>query len=82
MDPTTVAVVSEALAASGGQVKTLDELVTRVREVTVGVAAGPGDRRRLEKARAFCVALSRVADAYSAAIDHGDTRHPYGNVTV
>jgi hypothetical protein len=79
MDPTTVVMVNSAMTASLGAVSTVEELVTRAREMTADVKAGTDDRGRLEKARSFCVALSRVADAYGPAIDEADTRHPYSS---
>jgi hypothetical protein len=80
MDPTTVVMVSSAMTASlGAAVSTVEELVTRAKEMTTDVKAGADDRGRLEKVRAFCVALSRVADAYGPAIDEADARHPYSS---
>ena len=79
MDPTTVVMVRRAMNASGGAVNTIDELVARANEMTAEVPSATGDRGRLESARGFCVALSRIADSYGPSMDDGDEPHPFSN---
>jgi hypothetical protein len=79
MDPTTVVMVRRAMNASLGAVDDITQLVLRAKEMTTDVGSAVGDRGHIESARTFCVALSRIADAYGPATEDSGELHPFSS---
>lgn len=79
MDPATVNVLSRALDTSGHEVKDLEELIDKARSVANRLVetSKTAEQGTLERARTFCVALSRYAAAYRQSIHDLQPQHPF-----
>lgn len=81
MDMATLTVLGEAVSQTVEKqsMKSIQDLLARASEITAVLASNEPvhDRQGLEKARSFCVALSRKAAAYSESIRDLNPSHPY-----
>lgn len=82
MDMATVTVLGEAVLRTmerQNHRERIEDLLTKAKEIALILeSADPqSDRKGLERARVFCVALSRVAAAYSESIRDLRPSHPF-----
>lgn len=80
LDPATLAVLGEAINKSGPRVTKIEDLIDKaflIADVLMTKTNTSGNRKELEWARSFCVALSRLTSAYHKSVYDMRPSHPF-----